>query len=228
MQDVERVKTGIPGLDSLLNGGIPKNNLVVVSGDPGSGKSILSTSFIYHGAKEYGEPGVLISLEETKDDILQMAELKGWDFAPLIKAKKVEIVAVELYDFEKLKNLIMDTISRIKAKRLVIDPGVIFRLYFKEELEARKQILALGKMVKEMGCTAIITNEASSEKSDLFGLEEYVADGVILLFHKKVNDQFQRSIAVLKMRNTKISEQTRPIVITKKGIEVLSKHEVFD
>ncbi|MFA6065517.1 MAG: ATPase domain-containing protein [archaeon] len=230
MEDVDRVKTGIPGLDALLNGGIPRENLVVISGDPGSGKTIMCMSFIYFGAKKFNEPGVFISLEETKEDVLKMSSLMGWDFEGLLKEKKVEIIAVDLYDFDKLKDLIQDTITRIGAKRLVIDPGVIFRLYFKEELEARKQILGLGKMIKATGCTAIITNESSAGAgdNDLFGLEEYVADGVILLYHKKIKDQFVRSIAVLKMRSTKISEQSHPIIITKKGIEVLSKHEVYE
>ncbi len=228
MEDVDRVKTGIPGLDALLNGGIPRQNLVVISGDPGSGKTIMCMSFIYFGAKKFNEPGVFISLEETKEDVLKMSSLMGWDFDELLKKKQVEIIAVDLYDFDKLKDLIQDTITRIGAKRLVIDPGVIFRLYFKEELEARKQILGLGKMIKATGCTAIVTNEASAGDNDLFGLEEYVADGVILLYHKKIKDQFVRSIAVLKMRSTKISEQSHPIIITKKGIEVLSKHEVYE
>jgi KaiC/GvpD/RAD55 family RecA-like ATPase len=225
--DIDRVKTGIPGLDALMNGGIPRNNLVVLSGDPGSGKTIMCTSFIYEGAKKYDEPGVFISLEENKEDILKSAELLNLDLQPLIEKKMVEVIAVELYDFDKLKELIEDTIHRTKAKRLVIDPGVIFRLYFKEELEARKQILSLGKVIKKSGCTAIITNESSTESNSLFGLEEYVADGVIILSHKKEKDQYSRSIAVVKMRGTKISEKAHPLIIDKSGIEILSKREVF-
>jgi circadian clock protein KaiC len=228
MPDLERVKTGVPGLDSILSGGIPKNNLVVVSGDPGSGKTIFCTEFIYQGAKKFDEHGVFVSLEESKEDILKEAGLFGWDFEELIKQKKVDIVTVDLYDFDQLKDLIEDTISRIGAKRMVIDPGVIFRLYFSKELEARKKILELGKMLKKSGCTAIITNEASSKEGDLFGLEEYVADGVILLYHKKVKERFVRSIAVLKMRGTKITEKTHPVIISKNGVEVLAKQEVYD
>jgi circadian clock protein KaiC len=225
--ELERVKTGVPGLDALMNGGIPKNNLVVLSGDPGSGKTIMCTSFIYEGAKRYNEPGVFISLEENREDIIKSGQLIGFDLQPLIDKKMVEIVAVELYDFDKLKELIEDTIHRVKAKRLVIDPGVIFRLYFKEELEARKQILSLGKVIKKSGCTAIITNEASTKDYSLFGLEEYVADGVIILSHKKEHEQFLRSVAVVKMRGTKISEKAHPLIIDKNGIEILSKREVF-
>jgi len=228
MLDLDRVKTGVPGLDSIISGGVPKDNLVVISGDPGSGKTILCMEFIYQGANKFGENGVFVSLEESKDDILKLASLFGWDFEGMIKEKKIEIVTIDLYDFDQLKDVIEDTISRVKAKRIVIDPGVVFRLYFSKELEARKKILELGKMLKESGCTAIITNEAGGRESDLFGLEEYVADGVILLFHKKIKERFIRSIAIIKMRGTKISEKTHPIIISKSGLEVLSKQEIYE
>ena len=140
----------------------------------------------------------------------------------------MKIVTVELYDFERLKNVIEDTIRSIGAKRVVIDPGVIFRLFFDRELDARKRIVSLGKMLKKIGCTTIITNEISLDKiSSLYGLEEYVSDGVILLYHTKLKNRFVRSIGILKMRNTVISEQLKPIQITSKGIKVLSKAELF-
>ncbi|MCX6803826.1 MAG: hypothetical protein NTY48_04630 [Candidatus Diapherotrites archaeon] len=227
MTDLERVKTGIPGLDSIISGGIPRDNLVVISGDPGSGKTILCMEFIYEGVTKFNEPGVFVSLEESKEEIIKIADLFGWDFETLIKEKKIEIVTIDLYDFDQLKDIIEDTISRVKAKRIVIDPGVIFRLYFSKELEARKKILELGRMLKESGCTSIITNESSSNTNDLFGLEEYVADGVIIMFHKRIKEKFERSIAVIKMRGTKISEKTHPLVITKSGLDVLSKQEMY-
>ena len=110
----------------------------------------------------------------------------------------------------------------------MIDPGVIFKLFFDRELDARKRIVALGKMLKRIGCTSIITNEISLDRmTSLYGLEEYVADGVILMYHTKVKNRFVRSIAVLKMRNTKISEQLKPIQIDNGGITVLVKGEIF-
>ena len=82
-------------------------------------------------------------------------------------------------------------------------------------------------MLKQSGCTAIITNEATSRDTSLFGLEEYVADGVVIITHRKEDSKFVRSIGVLKMRDTKISEKTHPVKISDKGIEVLSKSETF-
>jgi len=228
MVDIERIRSGVPGLDNIISGGIPKNNLVVVSGDPGSGKTILCMEFIYQGAKTYGENGVFVSLEESKEDIIRLASLFGWDFEALIKQKKMEIVTIDLYDFDQLKDVIEDTIARVGAKRIVIDPGVIFKLYFNKELEARKKILELGKMLKESNCTAIITNEFNNKDGDLFGLEEYVADGAIILFHKKIKERFVRSVEVIKMRGTKISEKTHPVIISKQGVEILYKEEMYE
>ena len=224
-----RTKTGVPGLDEILYGGIPQNNLVVISGDPGSGKTGLVLEYLYNGVIKYNEPGLYISLEESAEEIINFAELFGWDIKSLIDKKLLNIITVELYDFDKLKNTIEDEVSRLGAKRLVIDPGVVFRLYFDRELDARKRILSLGRMLKRIGCTAIITNEISLDKSSsLFGLEEYVADGVILLYHTKLEDRFIRSIGILKMRGTKISEKLHPTRITNTGVKILSKQELFE
>ncbi len=229
MIDPPRTKTGVPGLDEILFGGIPTGNLVVISGDPGSGKTCLCLEFLYNGVVKYNEPGIYISLEESAEEIINFAALFGWDMRALIEKKLITLITVELYDFDKLKNTIEDEISRLGAKRLIIDPGVVFRLYFDRELDARKRILSLGRMLKRTGTTAIITNEISLDKaSSLFGLEEYVADGVILLYHTKLEDRFIRSIGILKMRGTKISEKLHPIRITGDGIKVLAKQELFE
>ena len=224
-----RTKTGVQGFDEIIFGGIPKGNLVVFSGDPGSGKTVFCFSFLYEGVKRYNEPGVYVSLEESSDDLLDNALEFGMDFKPLIDEGKLKIITIELYDFDKLKNSIEDAVQAINAKRVVIDPGVVFRLFFEKELDARKRILSLGKTLKHLGCTSIITNEISLDEShSLFGLEEYVADGVVLLYHTKTQNRFVRSIAILKMRGTKVSEKLHPLQITKTGLKILSKQELFE
>ncbi len=226
---VERVKSGIPGLDEMMGGGIPKGNLVVISGDPGSGKTVLCWQFLYEGIVKDNENAVYISLEETKETIFQGALEFGWDLKRLVDSGKLAIISIELYDFEMMKTAIEDNVKALGAKRVVIDPGVIFRLFFENELDARKRIVSLGKMLKTIGATTIITNEISLDKiSSLYGLEEYVADGVILLYHTKIKNHFVRSVAVLKMRNTEIKESLKPVRITKEGLKVLAKAEMFD
>jgi len=220
----ERVLSGIPGFDELLYGGIPRDNLVVLSGDPGSGKTCFALQYLYYGATKCLEKGVYISLEETEDEVIGIASEFGWDYRKLVKENKLRIITLELYDFDKLKNIIEDVVSEIGAKRIVIDPGVVFKLFFEKELDARKKILSLGRLLKKIGVTAMITNEINLDRTaSLFGLEEYVADGVILLYHTKIKGRFVRSAAILKMRGTRISDSLHPIKISSRGIEVIPK-----
>lgn len=223
----ERTKIGIDGVDELTKGGIPSGNMVVVSGNPGSGKTIFCLQYLYNGAKHFKEPGVFISLEEDRNTLIEDAKDFGWDLAELEKKKLLLINKLELYDFEKLKSTIEDSVDKVRAKRLVIDPGVILKLYFEKDLEMRKGILELGSLLKKLGCTTLFTSEPEGEQSALFGMESYVADGVILLYHTKLENEFVRTIAVLKMRGTSISEKLHPLKITSKGIDVLSQQEVF-
>ncbi len=224
---VERTPTGVKGLDELIQGGIPKGALVALTGDPGAGKTIFCLQYLYAGAMEHDEVGVYLSLEEKPEELIQTAAVFGWDFHPLIKSGKIIMQTIELYDFDKLRDSIEDLITKSKALRMVIDPGVIFHLYFEKELDARKRILSLGKMLKKLGVTTLITNENSTQQTGLFGLEEYVADGVILLYHTRVENRFQRSVGILKMRETKISDKLRPVRITSEGMEILPKEELF-
>ncbi|MDO8427985.1 MAG: ATPase domain-containing protein [Candidatus Diapherotrites archaeon] len=225
----ERVKSGVPGLDELLDGGIPKGSLVVVSGDPGSGKTVLCMQYLYYGAKYHNEPGVYISLEEEVDELVNMASYFGWNLREQMDKGMLEIENIELYDFDKLRNTIETLTEKLGAKRVIIDPGVIFRLYFEKELDARKRILSLGRMLKRLNVTSIITNEISLDNSSsLFGLEEYVADGVILMYHTKLQEKFIRGTGILKMRNTKISENLHPVRIDREGVHILAGQQLFE
>ncbi len=224
----EKAKTGIDGFDDMTNGGIPKGSIVVLSGSPGSGKTIFCLQFIYNGLMKFNENCILVLLEESKEDVLETATKFGWDLKKFIENKKLVILSITLYDFEVLKNNIEDAIRSINASRLVIDPGVIFKLFFEKELEARKNIVALGRIIKKYNCTTLITSEMSLEtNASLYGLEEYVADGVVLMYHSRVKNKFVRSLAIVKMRNTKISEQLKPLSITTDGIKVHIDSELF-
>ncbi len=223
----DRVKTGIKGLDEILHGGIPRKNLVTVSGGPGSGKTILCLQYIYNGAKLYNEPGVFISLEEDPERLIKTGESFGWKIKEMIKKNKMTIRKVPLYKFEVLKNIIRDSVHRIGAKRLVIDPGALFDLFFEREIEVRKAMVELGSMLKELGCTTIITTEEKYGKEYVFNQSDFSSDGIIFTYYTKVSNEFMRMIAIIKMRGTSHSEKIHPLRFTKDGLEVLANEEVF-
>jgi len=219
-----RTRTGIYGLDKLIEGGMPKNNLISLSGTSGSGKTIFSLQFVCKGASEYDEPGVFISLEEEPEKLIKTCESFGWNATKLIKENKLIITKTPLYKFNVLKEIIRDKVSEIKAQRLVIDPGAMIDLFFERPIESRKAIIELAEMLKKLDCTCLITNEENKYNPNR---TDYSSDGIIYLFYTKVMNQFMRMISVVKMRGTKHSEKIHPLKITSKGIEVLNEEEVF-
>ena len=122
-----RVKTGISGLDELIEGGFPENSVTLISGAPGTGKSILCLQFVYYGAKN-DEPGLYITFEQSEKELMRSAKKVGLNLEPLIEEKKLKIMYINLGSFEQslvdvddLMNTIKDEVNEIKAKRLVID-----------------------------------------------------------------------------------------------------------
>lgn len=222
--DKLRVNTGIYGLDKLIEGGIPRNNLISLSGTSGSGKTIFGLQYLCKGVLDYGEPGVFISLEEDPERLIKTCESFGWDAKKLISEDKLIIVKTPLYKFNVLTDIIRENVSQINAKRLVIDPGAMIDLFFERPIESRKAIVELAIMLKKLNCTCIITNE---ENKYVPNRTDYSSDGIIYLFYTKVMNQFMRMISVVKMRGTKHSEKIHPINISPKGIEVMNEEEVF-
>ena len=151
---IKRLKTGVPGLDSLVNGGIPENSLVLLTGSTGTGKTTLAMQFLIEGIR-HGEPGIYVSLEEAEEKTLLQMKLLGWPVDEY-KAKGMLLVSQpELYDFDKLINHIEDNVRKMKAKRLVLDSVSIISLYFQDRFKVRRAILDLEKTLKKFYFTTI-------------------------------------------------------------------------
>lgn len=225
---MERVKTGIPGLDELIEGGFLKGSVNLLTGGPGTGKSLLGLRYIYSGAL-LGEPGVYITLEEDPKEIIERSKRFNWDLEKPIKEKKMNLVRMELYDFSKLVTLIEESIYRIKATRIVIDPVTLLGLFFEKLIDVRKNLADLSKQLKKTGTTSILTSEVP-EGTNLvspFGVEEFITDSVILLQRIRQGNIYTRALSVLKMRGTNHSTKLHPIKIADDGVGVYSKEEVF-
>lgn len=226
---IERIKSGIPGLDKIVGGGIPKDSLVLVSGECGTGKTLLASQFIYMGAFKYNEPGVYITLEENPARMEYLyKEMFNWDLKALERKKKLILTQIPLFKFKALKESVISLIESINAKRLVIDTLTNLGLFFETPVQVRRAIVELNELAKEYDVTAIVTTEIPEGRVGIsvYGVEEFVCDGVLVLSYIPKYGKFRRGIRVRKMRGTKHSERIHPVEITKKGLIVKYNEEI--
>lgn len=239
-----RVPTGIKGLDEILGGGFPSNSTLLITGGPGAGKTILCLQFLVHGM-ENGENGVFISMDERPDDLRKEALTFGWDLHKYEKEGKLIIVDVsyprsglpspEKYQIEMpftldtIVRTVYEVITEINCKRVVIDSLPAFGLHFDDEAEVRIAIHRLNNLLLSSGCTSIITSEIipGNEGVSRFGVEEFIARGIILVEIYKDGKNFKRSITIMKMRETDYDLQRYGFKIGSKGIEVIPHKVVF-
>lgn len=225
----ERVPIGVPGLDRILLGGIPKGSINLLSGACGTGKTTFAMQFIYHGAKYMDEPGVYVTLEEDPRKLVQNMALLGWDLEELIAKKKLMVIKPEVYKFESIKSIIGDAIDKIGAKRLVVDSYSVMLTYFSDPYEVRNGLVQLDREIKKMECTALVISDIkdNSETFSTTGVEEFIVDGVIVLYLVKTHGhpyESERAIAVRKMRATPHPLKTYPFHIAKGGIMMSGQH----
>ena len=239
MNSIERVKTGIPELDDLLHGGFIKNSSTVICGGVGTGKTILSLQFLWTGAKTYNEPGLLITIDESPSELRREAAMFGWDLKQLEDENLLAIVDVatpraglpsdERYTLRELDlPLIIETIynthKEIQAKRAVIDSLSALGFRYDSLGKIRSTIFSLTAFLNELEVTSLMTVEAPENSSmSRFGIEEFLAQGVIQLFLK--NDDagnLSRNLQIRKMRSTAHSLKNYFFEISDKGIVILS------
>jgi len=217
---VLRISTGVPKLDSLLEGGLLKNSVTMITGGTGTGKSIFCLQFLWEGLQK-GEPCVYLSLEEDAEDIKADARQFGWD---LDKYEKKGLFRIMFHDpFESdVSSVLVNQIEYTKAKRLVVDSVSMLGLYMKDKATVRKQLGKLMKSVKNTGCTSIITSEIVEDSKALsrFGVEEFVVDGVIIMNYLGIGGETNRSMQIRKMRRTQHGKDIYPFKISEKGIEL--------
>ncbi len=232
---VERIKTGIPGFDEILNGGIPKRNVVLLSGGPGTGKSIFGQQYLWSGLQK-GEPGILVTLEEHPVQVRINMKQFGWDvrkyeneglFAIVDAftagigeaAKRERYVVRDPTDVGLLIDVLREAIRDTGAQRVVVDS--VSTLYLTKPSVARSIVLQLKKVLSGMGTTSILVSQVSVTERGFGGPGvEHAADGIVRLDLDEINGELIRSLIIWKMRGTKHSMRRHPFEITDKGIIV--------
>ncbi len=229
---MERVKSGIKGLDELIQGGLPQGSAILLSGGTGTCKTIFSMQYIYNGALMYNEPGLFVTIEANPKNIAWNMESFGWDIRKMQEERKINIYRLHLAPkrtFGELLNEELSTITGIVKelgiKRLVVDSTTAFASLIEDPSTIRSLLFKFADGLKELDCTTIFTSETRSTKTSFsaYGVEEFMADGVIVLYFTPPN----RSIFVRKMRGTNHSKTVHPFEITQNGIVIKPKEQVL-
>ena len=223
---------GIVELDEILDGGFPVGSLVLLSGNAGSGKTILATQFLYNGAVKNGEKGVYVSFAENREDYYRNMLSLGMDMKSLERKglfKFLDMVTMQgEYALNIITEKIVKTVSELKAKRLVID-SLSALLQTMGAAETRTFLhTVLGKVTKSLDVTTMAIGEIPyGEGKTGLGVEEFVADGVIFLTHLGTAGSENRSLKIAKMRGTPLDRASFEYLIDKKyggvGLVVLPK-----
>ncbi|MFH1682490.1 MAG: ATPase domain-containing protein [Candidatus Woesearchaeota archaeon] len=229
--NVERVKTNIPGFDRLVDGGLVKDSIVLLSGGPGTGKTIFGMQFLYNGATELDENGMFISFEENLHSLKEDAKVFGWDFDELEKKDKVRFITFKPFSNPGLTDEIIKLIKGKNIKRAVIDSISLYTMAFKDDLfKIRKELYRLTNLFENLNCTTILTSEVAGEAPlDISsgntitrdGMIEFIADAVITLHNSGIGGEADRAIRVLKMRRTNHEKAPIPMTISEDGMNVL-------
>ena len=231
LESLRKEPTGISGFDEITRGGLPAGRPSLVCGSAGAGKTLFAMEFLVRGAMLYNEPGVFISFEETDEELTKNVASLGFDLNQLAAEKKllIDFVFIERSEIEETGEYNLDglflrlghAIDSIGAKRIVLDTLEALFSALPNEAIIRAELRRLFRWLKEKGVTAVITCERGEGRLTRYGLEEYVADCVILLDHRVENQISTRRMRVIKYRGTWHGTNEYPFLIDENGFSVL-------
>jgi len=230
---IELMKTGIDGLDDILNGGIVKNSTTLISGNPGPGKSLLGLQYIYNGVELFDEKGVYLTFEENESDLADAAASIGfenWD--EYVDSGDIKVydkqVLLREHDFSSALEILLDDLDDDQYERLVLDSLTMFQLFFENEREKRTYLLKFTDILRENDLTTLMTNEQGKvfPETDI-GLENFLTDGNIFLLQTPTDSGVNRYVWVAKMRKQNIDTDIFPMEISQGGIKVHQNASAF-
>jgi circadian clock protein KaiC len=224
---VEKIETGIAGFDLIAEGGLPRHRATLVAGTAGSAKTVFSAQFLACGIRDRGEPGVFVTFEDSPADIRRNMAGFGWDLAAWEREGKWHFVDASLhpeevatvvgpYDLEGLLARIQNAVRKIGARRVSLDSLNALFVRFRDEVLLRSELYRIVHTLKAMEVTIVFTGERTAEYGDVtrWGVEEFVADNVVILRNLLVDERRRRTMEILKFRGTTHQRGEFPFTIT--------------
>ena len=242
---LEKAPTGIAGFDDITGGGVPRGRPTLVTGAAGSGKTLFGIEFLVRGARDYGEPGVMIAFEESAADLAVNVASLGFDLAGMQRDGTLLIDAVHLdpaqfvesgsFDLEGLFIRLASAVAEVGAQRVVLDTIELLFAALPNQAIVRGELGRLFRWLKEQGLTAVITGErGKAGQLTRYGIEEYVSDCVVVLDHRVTDELSTRRLRVTKYRGTVHGTNEYPFLISERGMVVVPitsialEHEASD
>jgi len=232
---IEKLETGIPGFDFIANGGLPKGRITLLSGTAGSAKTVFAAQFLAEGVSKAGDSGVFVTFEEPSGDIRKNMMGFGWDierwenedrwvFVDVSPQPGDETLIIGDYDLGALLARIDHAVQKVGAKRVSLDSlGALFT-QFSDTAIVRREMFRIASALKKMGVTAIITAECSPDRGEISrsGVEEFVADNVIILRNILEDEKRRRTVEILKFRGTSHQKREFPFtILADQGIVII-------
>lgn len=238
-----RCPTGIEGFDPLCEGGLIRNRTYVVEGICGSGKSLFALQYLYNGATKNNEPGILLATEERPALIRENAANFGWDLRKLEDEKKLAIVDgsstkigvpsaerfvdVRPFDVDAVIDQLIAIQEDLGAKRAVIDSTTAVGYMFNDPAKFRLELLKISTTLEMLEMTTLLTAEVQRQDVRVFGIESFIAEGLISMHYYRKGPMRVRGIEIHKMRGTAHSQKVHPYDITAKGLVVHPEEELY-
>ena len=229
----ELIKTGIKGLDDILNGGIVENSTTLISGNPGAGKTIFGLQYIYNGVEEHDQNGIYLTFEEDRRDLREAANSIGFDnWQQYVEEGRIEVydkqVLLRENDFSAALDILLEDLDEEEYERLVLDSLTMFQLFFESEREKRTYLLKFTDILRENSLTTLLTDEQGTIFPETeIGLENFLTDGNIYLLQTPTDSGVNRYVWVAKMRKQNIDADIFPIEISQGGITVHQNASAF-
>jgi len=220
----DRVQTGIPSLDRIIEGGLCRGDTIIVAGQPGTGKTTLGLQFLYHGATRCGENGVYASVIESEGKLKRNAKRFGWDLDRLEREGKLQLVSLQSTmkaGVSTALETVLESLHSINARRLVFDSLSALMTAFESQAEARSFLHIMVKFLEGANCTTLMVSEVPWGKRQLgTSFEEFLGDGLIVLDASFDNSRVRRRVYVPKMRGTEHRLEGYDYYITREGFSL--------